>query len=181
MKTTYAQLGSISTGSNLHSDTIPAFISCLEQLIKEDCKQPTPDADRNERTEEVAETAQARIDAGEAYADACDLNEENPYWESDTANNDFDALCDALEEFAPPYATFGAHPGDGADYGFWFADDMEGIKDQIIDDGGLVVDGDMGSVPGDFEGEVLVISDHGNAALYVWDGKGGCGAVWAVV
>ncbi len=176
MKPHYAALGSISTGTTETEDLINTFMDVLGALVDED-----PDRERQLKMEDdVREPIQRRIDAGEAYADATDLEEVNPYWESDTASTDLNELLfDALQEYAPPYATFGAHPGDGADYGFWL-DDMEEIKDQIIDDGGLVVD-DLGGVPGDFEGEVLVVNDHGNATLYVWDGKGNHEEIWGIV
>ena len=40
-----------------------------------------------------------------------------------------DALIDALNELCPPFVYFGAHPGDGADFGFW--PDHDGLQDAL--------------------------------------------------
>lgn len=39
--------------------------------------------------------------------------------ESDDGQEELTELFDALDRYAPPGHYFGAHPGDGSDYGFW--------------------------------------------------------------
>lgn len=74
-------------------------------------------------------------------------------------------LFDALQEHAPPYCYFGAHEGDGSDYGFWLID-FDEIKQGIENCDGILV-GDLSEVPSAHRGEVLLVNDHGNATLYV--------------
>lgn len=83
-----------------------------------------------------------------------------------------DMLCDALGEFSPPYGYFGTHPGDGADFGYWLADleDFDGLRVA-----------DTSEVPRGYRGEVLHVNDHGNASLYVANGRGKLRSVWHVV
>jgi hypothetical protein len=82
-------------------------------------------------------------------------------------------LFDALEQFAPPYGYFGAHIGDGADYGFWLSetmpDDFDGLKVS-----------DLSEVPRGYSGEVLHVNDHGNMTLYAF-ARGRAREVWGIV
>jgi len=82
------------------------------------------------------------------------------YYESDLAQRDLDCLFDMLESHALPYMYFGSHPGDGANYGFWVREDIEHDFD------GLKVE-DLADVPVDYNGEILLINDHGNMTLYI--------------
>lgn len=82
-------------------------------------------------------------------------------------------LVDALQEFAPPYGYFGAHPGDGSDYGFWMYEDMQSDFD------GLQVS-DTSEVPRGHSGEVLHVNDHGNMTLYRY-ARGRAYEVWGIV
>ena len=95
------------------------------------------------------------------------------YWDSEQPGWDLEELFDALGEYAGPYFYFGAHPGDGADYGYWLS---EGF-DQDFD--GLKVS-DTSEIPPDYRGEVLVVNDHGNCTLYVKTART-LREVWAVV
>jgi hypothetical protein len=115
------------------------------------------------RKEHLALVREIEKNAGQEGAD----------FESDTAHEDLDALFDALGEYAGPYFYFGAHPGDGADYGFWLSEMWEEDFD------GLKVS-DLSEIPAKYRGEVLVVNDHGNCTLYVKT----CRAmreVWAIV
>lgn len=49
----------------------------------------------------------------------CSANEQSEYWDSEDATYFLDSLFDTLNQYAPEGYYFGAHPGDGSDYGFW--------------------------------------------------------------
>jgi hypothetical protein len=85
----------------------------------------------------------------------------------------FEDLPNLLNEVCPPYFYFGAHPGDGADFGFWLSENME------FDFDGLKVS-DTSEVKGDYSGEVLHVNDHGNMTLYCAN-KGELTEIWAIV
>ena len=86
--------GSISTGTLKVDDLIEAFANTLQNLAA--------NADHLNLAEEALAFPEPQND--------------------DEANDAFErliALSDALQEYAPEGYYFGAHPGDGADFGFW--------------------------------------------------------------
>jgi hypothetical protein len=90
-------------------------------------------------------------------------------------------LFDVLAEYVPPYCYFGAHEGDGADFGVWVSWDS---LDDACHAGELLKVADLADVPADYAGEVLLVNDHGNATLYVAEPKSfhqELTEVWAVV
>ncbi len=157
-KQTYP-IGSVSNGTMRPEDLIPAFVAELEHLAK-----------RHGAKREMRKRHLALVHGIEARQTHYDYD----YYTSDDAYSDLDALFDALEEYAGPYFYFGAHPGDGADYGFWLPEDWDqefvGLEDvdksdeQLYDS--LKVN-DLSDVPSWYRGEVAVVSDHGNVSLYV--------------
>lgn len=138
--------GTISHGTMRAEDLVPAFASALAEF------DPTHSL--------VIE------------ANALEENERTD-WDSEEIAGLLDELFDALNEYAPPYGYFGAHPDDGADYGFWlhegFEHDFDGLKVT-----------DTSEVPPDYTGEVLHVSDHGNPTLYSAV-NGELTEVWALV
>lgn len=138
--TPQAEIGSVSTGT-LHS--IDLLTALADEL--------------------------RRLDVGGAHADLlkeCDdemvLDRLND-GDDDIAADLADRLIDALAEFAPPFCYFGAHPGDGADFGFWPIDPMD-IADEV-----LRVD--------DLPEYILHTNDHGNVELY----RVSLESVWGIV
>jgi len=93
-----AELGSISTATMRVEDLLPVFADMLSYL--DTLSEYTWLIDECEQI-----IARADWDAEETFYV---LNE---------------SLWDALDSFAPEGAYFGAHPGDGADYGYWMAED----------------------------------------------------------
>jgi hypothetical protein len=69
-------------------------------------------------------------------------------------------LIDALNELAPAYCYFGAHEGDGSDFGFWplmdAIDELPRIKNEEGED-----------LPDE---DHCYVNDHGNVTVYGADG-----------
>ncbi len=129
-------IGSVISGTLQEQDLIPAFIRCLDNQAK---LKPEHTALIREIRTRIQET----------------IN----YYNTDDSEYDLADLFDALSEYAMPYMYFGAHIGDGADFGFWLIDDFEHDFD------GLKVS-DLSEIPTRYTGEVLNINDHGNMTLY---------------
>ena len=104
------ELGSVSTATLRPQDLIPAFMDALDD-VKEDSTFE-PGADAPERVRRIGNLDSA-LGSMERRMDDPD------YYQSEAADWDLEWLFEQLNEFAPEGAYFGAHPGDGADFGFW--------------------------------------------------------------
>lgn len=153
----YASFGSISSGTMRTEDLLNAFASELEYHVRCNAAHWCSDTGRSERDRLVA-----------LYSEAQEVED----YDSEEAAELVGTLWEELSGFAPPYAYFGAHPDDGADYGYWLPDDIENCFD------GLKVD-DTSEVPADYSGEVLHVNDHGNMTLYTAD-KGELTEIWGI-
>lgn len=103
--------------------------------------------------------------------------DDDPYWESMACAHDKQALFDALNELCHDYMYFGAHPDDGACYGFWI--DMESINEDIY--GRYVIKvSDTSEIPDSYNGLVAHVNDHGNLSLYSKNGEE-LAELWAIV
>jgi hypothetical protein len=147
----YADIGSISSGTMRNEDLIPVFTDELEYLAK---------VNHHKDHLELIKTIRLAMQTKD-------------YYETEGAMYDLESLFDTLYEYALPYFYFGAHPGDGADYGYWLSEDMENSFD------GLKVS-DLSEIPTGYTGEVLYINDHGNLTLYNVV-RGRCYEIWSVV
>ena len=49
-------------------------------------------------------------------------DKDTEWWDSEEAIMLLDALFDTLDAYSPEDYYFGAHPGDGSDFGFWKMD-----------------------------------------------------------
>jgi hypothetical protein len=152
MKLRHSNIGSVSSGTMRPEDLIPTLISELQRqkpLHREHRKLIREIQDSQRRMKSPA------------------------YYENEQASWDLDALFDALDCYSPPYFSFGSHPGDGADFGWWlsecFAEDFDGLKVS-----------DTSEVPRGFTGEVMHVNDHGNLTLYAYS-RGRAREVWAIV
>lgn len=86
---------SLSSATMRPEDLIPCFMSAL-RIIESD------------NAEVMASVEQMEQDM-----------DKDGYFESEDTEFDLDYLFGLLEACAPDGFYFGAHPGDGADYGFW--------------------------------------------------------------
>lgn len=93
-------IGTVSHGTMRPHDLIPVF---LDTLVR------------------VAPAHAHQLPAGLVHA-ALDASSYSTWWDSEEASDLLHRLFDMLDEHAPEGHYFGAHPGDGADYGFWPAE-----------------------------------------------------------
>lgn len=147
----YAEIGSVSHGTMRTEDLIPAFVEALDDLKEAESLSDTPNKERFARLDSLLGDIEGRM-------------EQEDYYASEDAGFDLEALFEALDEFAPPFCHFGAHEGDGADYGFWVS--HEAIEDAVHD--GEIVKVDAGDEwPEDMSADyVLEVNDHGNTTLF---------------
>lgn len=151
----YARLGSVSSGTMRAEDLIPAFADTLEALLR---VQPRNVPRRTHR--KLIHEARALHD-----------------YDSEDAGDIVNELMDALNEYAPPYSCFGAHQGDGADYGFWPSIDS---LEEAVHDGDVLKIADLADIPAGYAGEVMLVNDHGNVTLLLAT-RGRLTELWSVV
>jgi hypothetical protein len=160
---TFKHIGSVSSGTLRSEDLLPAFADLLEMICDEN---PRP--------------ADAQPDV--IYM-GCDSDaHRNLIDEARAVDTDNDSvivgdLLDALTEFAPDYFYFGAHPSDGADFGFWLHEDWQ----QMMEDDCVVIVADLSHAPETpWEGSIAVVTDHGNVSYGYVEG-GEFVEIWSVV
>lgn len=149
----YPDLGSVSSGTMLTDDLLSAFAPLCKEYGGRKGQKLAREADNlpssDDRTPEQVEEADGILED----------------------------MFDLLQEVAPPRCTFGAHEGDGADFGFWpLLDSLE----EDAQTGDVLKVGDTSEVPAGYVGEVMQVSDHGNVTLY-WHNRRGFRELWSVV
>lgn len=93
--------GTVIHGTLRPQDLIPAFLATLRKVAPAEYEQLvfTP--------------------FGPIPAHVKDEGDASAWWASEEAGHLLEHLFDILDQYAPPGHYFGAHPGDGADFGFW--------------------------------------------------------------
>ena len=79
-----------------------------------------------------------------------------------------------LQNYCPPFVTFGTLEGDGADFGFW--PDMDSLEEALIDPEWTLIDGELYRIPRD-EAGLVHVNDHGNVTVMDLERN----VLWAVV
>jgi hypothetical protein len=98
-------LGTVSHGTMRTQDLIPAFLDALAEV-------------------DSSAYEQIMVCQFSFIPDyVMDEGDGSEWWNSEDASYKLDDLFDALDAAAPEGCYFGAHPGDGSDYGFWAIED----------------------------------------------------------
>jgi len=142
--TTKVQIGTIIHATLRPQDLIPAFIEELKRL---------------DRRKLVSIFENEEREVGHLLLGTMGIDEDHEWWDSeDCACLLNETLFDALNEYAPVGCYFGAHFGDGSDFGFW---PHESLGDAAMDDAVLCI-GPKDTCP-DY---ILETNDHGNVTMY---------------
>jgi len=175
MKTTIAikpaSFGSVSTSTLKTEHLLSAFISELEWQLQrngEFFSQPENFTLRDKLNAIVGEAQDCFAENGET------IDPDKEDIASELVNETFPDTFS--EYFAPAYSYFGAHCGDGADFGYWPID-IEEIKEQVE----FCSSRSQEYPDDDFTGEWLHINERGNCTLYVRDETGKDVEIWGLV
>jgi hypothetical protein len=173
---TFTNFGSISHGTLLNSDLLPAFY--------DEARDRFPNWEKEGREPILAAS---NIMDTLALFDGNDVVTDHIV-ESEVMTGILGDLMNLLGEDLPPFVYFGTHPGDGSDFGYWFDSDS---FEQSAQDGETVKVDELPDHPKTFASEhpgaeyVAVVSDHGNVTLYSlyglqhWGSRRSC--YWTVV
>ena len=101
MKTKQFPLGTVSHGTMRPQDLIPAFLDILRDV------------------DGAAHEQYMLMPFGPVPSHVMDEGDDSEWWQSEDALWILQDLFDALDAASPEGFYFGAHPGDGSDYGFW--------------------------------------------------------------
>lgn len=115
MQIEYAQPGTISSGTLRTEDLCKAFGNCLMEL--ENSNKAYLETD--------IELKSLVSNALQHYKDCYDQFTGQFIGNDESIETTYEELPWALDWFAPPGYTFGSHPGDGVDFGFWPKEIME--------------------------------------------------------
>lgn len=107
----FAKPGSVSTGTLRTPDLLEAFAWKAMSLLASDVTKITKAPVQWEEHDDLCRHALHLV------AHWRDEGRELP--EDEDAQETLDALMGLLDEYAPAGHMFGAHPGDGADFGYW--------------------------------------------------------------
>ena len=158
-------IGSISSYTMKEEDLIPIFLDTLREFDEDRADEIQEDVDKLNLIESS--------DFGDYYDHEDDIDGmSSQELASYIINED---LFEALSEHCPPFFYFGSHPGDGADYGFWF--DEDAMQDAIYEGEVKSFDDESPDFPVEDCDYVVVVNDHGNMTLYTFQGE----EIWSIV
>lgn len=145
----YATIGSISTGTLKSRDLAETFADELARLAQRD-----DDPERQAATDQAVADTKSALQRVESD-DFSDIDK----FVLEIAPSLFEAYC-------PPFTRFGAHEGDGSDFGVW--PDIDSLEEAARYKDGVIklpagdewpeLDEDI-----DF---VMEVNDHGNVSVY---------------
>jgi len=150
-------------------DLIPAFLDIAKSLRL--CRDDRSCVQRIRRIERMSTGTYGECSHG--------------YLDADDAAEDLETLFDLLNNYVPDYCYFGAHPGDGADYGVWVVEELltpgspQGGYDGLVYRCTEDFEQPGPHVPKSYT-HFLSVTDHGNCTLYRRAGRRWI-EVWSIV
>jgi len=129
---TWFEAGTLSHGTMRTQDLIPAFMAELDRI--KEAKTFEPGADDPEAVREIGRLDGILGDIESRSAWMATGDDSHPYWSDEASYLDLGILFDVLDELAPEGFCFGAHEGDGSDYGFWEVEDDKDERATTRDD-----------------------------------------------